>query len=286
MLILNQNIEYQHGFLSDSQLLKLYQRGDCILEVSRGEGFGMPPLEAMATGAVPVVTNYSGMVDFVTPDDGYFIPVDRMVSVHGNDIMDEGLCAEPSYSALVDRIRYIGKNRDEAWDYGEASAKRVHRDWTWIEKTREIFPSLNKLVPFDLLETGLKFHHKGSPRVTFLSSNFYPEVIGGGEISNMNLAKSLSERGYWVDAIYYKANYEIMTQRNNVWIWGIKTERRCRTRNLWCDYLDRVKPNLVFNNSIENEFGVVLLREARNRGIKIIDLEHSDVNVGGGLVSA
>jgi glycosyltransferase involved in cell wall biosynthesis len=44
------------GFVSDSELRALYQGADCFVFPSLYEGFGLPPLEAMAMGT-PVVTS-------------------------------------------------------------------------------------------------------------------------------------------------------------------------------------------------------------------------------------
>jgi glycosyltransferase involved in cell wall biosynthesis len=47
------------------QILKLYYSHDAFLWPSKGEGVGLPPLEAMATGMEVVSCNHSGMGDFI-----------------------------------------------------------------------------------------------------------------------------------------------------------------------------------------------------------------------------
>ena len=64
------------GFVPDTDLFQLYAASACFFFPSRYEGFGLPPLEAMAAG-VPVVSSNApamrefldGYVDFVDPDD-------------------------------------------------------------------------------------------------------------------------------------------------------------------------------------------------------------------------
>ena len=64
------------GFVPDDDLFQMYAASACFFFPSRYEGFGLPPLEAMAAG-VPVVSSNApamrefldGYVDFVDPDD-------------------------------------------------------------------------------------------------------------------------------------------------------------------------------------------------------------------------
>jgi glycosyltransferase involved in cell wall biosynthesis len=55
-------------FVSDShpdQIRQLYHSHDVFLWPSKGEGVGLPPLEAMATGMEVIVSANSGMLDYV-----------------------------------------------------------------------------------------------------------------------------------------------------------------------------------------------------------------------------
>lgn len=53
------------GFVSDRQLTKLYQRAKIFIYPSIYEGFGLPPLEAMACGAPVITSNVSSMPEIV-----------------------------------------------------------------------------------------------------------------------------------------------------------------------------------------------------------------------------
>lgn len=64
------------GRVSDETLVELYRAADCLLFCSRGEGFGMPVLEAMACGTAVICSSTSslpeiagGAARLADPDD-------------------------------------------------------------------------------------------------------------------------------------------------------------------------------------------------------------------------
>lgn len=63
MNIINSNKKYIHylGFVSDDQLAKIYNLASLFIFPSFYEGFGLPPLEAMACGTPVVTSNLTSM---------------------------------------------------------------------------------------------------------------------------------------------------------------------------------------------------------------------------------
>ncbi|MGE3820549.1 MAG: glycosyltransferase family 4 protein, partial [Isosphaeraceae bacterium] len=64
------------GFVPDEELVTFYNRADALVQPSLMEGFGLPPVEAMACGT-PVLCSQAGSLPEVVGDAGlYFDPTD------------------------------------------------------------------------------------------------------------------------------------------------------------------------------------------------------------------
>jgi glycosyltransferase involved in cell wall biosynthesis len=74
---IHQSNVHRAGYVSDDDLAALYQRALCLVFPSKTEGFGIPPLEAMASGCPVISSNAASLVEvggeavtYVDPDRG------------------------------------------------------------------------------------------------------------------------------------------------------------------------------------------------------------------------
>jgi glycosyltransferase involved in cell wall biosynthesis len=65
---------------SDEQVNRLLNEATILLQTSKQEGFCLPPLEAMAAGAVAVCTDANGNRDFCRDDENCLAPATRSAS--------------------------------------------------------------------------------------------------------------------------------------------------------------------------------------------------------------
>jgi len=67
----NENILFNDKYISEEELVTYYQKSDCFVAPTKGEGFGLTILNAMACGLPVVVTkdNNSGHMDFCRGKD-------------------------------------------------------------------------------------------------------------------------------------------------------------------------------------------------------------------------
>ncbi len=59
--------------LSDEDMVGLHNACDCFVMPSYGESFCRPAAEALILGNTPIVTDHTGMIDFINNDNGYII---------------------------------------------------------------------------------------------------------------------------------------------------------------------------------------------------------------------
>lgn len=116
--------------LEDFELRQLVAYHDCVISVSRGEGYGCCPIQAMALGK-PVILN--GAFSLKTKwDNRYNYPIDDNGLEPCEPSVafpepDGGLWCKINVNFLADRMREIYENRDEARRKGKLAALEVKK---------------------------------------------------------------------------------------------------------------------------------------------------------------
>jgi hypothetical protein len=125
------------------QLGVLYRSADCFVLPTRGEGWGMPIIEAMACGLPVIATSWSGHCDFMTPGNSYPLPIEGLVPARAKCPYYEGSkWAEPSYTHLRRLMRHVFENPSEARAKGECAAREMRAKWTWNNAAEKIVERL------------------------------------------------------------------------------------------------------------------------------------------------
>jgi hypothetical protein len=103
---------------------------DAFVLPSRGEGFGLTGLEAMATDLPVIATNLTGQADYLDPADS--LPLDyRLIDAPGQVnpyVRFDGQWAEPDEAHLRRLLRWVYEHREEAVEMGSRAAARVRRE--------------------------------------------------------------------------------------------------------------------------------------------------------------
>jgi len=134
---------------SDADMARLYRTAAALVHPYRGEGFGLPVIEAMAC-ATPVIVSRGGSTDdFVDDAVGITIPARRVAlgtSIDGWDLSAPGWWLDPDVDALAAALRRVYEHRDEARALGARAARHAHDAWTWTHSVASLRERLTALL--------------------------------------------------------------------------------------------------------------------------------------------
>lgn len=128
------------GDASDTEMVNLYRSADAFLFPSKGEGWGLPLIEALACGIPCISTCYSGQSEYLKHIDKLFLPVDfklapmdcletkqRIPRTDG----EWGLWACPNIDDFAQKLREC-KDRTAEWKTSAIAASEVVRElFSW-----------------------------------------------------------------------------------------------------------------------------------------------------------
>ncbi|MDR3638094.1 MAG: glycosyltransferase family 1 protein [Isosphaeraceae bacterium] len=114
------------GFVPDEDLVYFYNRAVALVQPSLMEGFGLPPVEAMACGT-PVLSSIAGSLPEVVGEAGMFF-----------DPRDVG--------AIADALRRVFDDPAERTRLARIARRRA-AEFTWAEGARRLFACFESLAP-------------------------------------------------------------------------------------------------------------------------------------------
>ncbi len=142
-------IEYTTANLKEAELAALYRACDAFVMPYRGEGFGLPMAEAMASGKPVIATARGAAMDFLAEDRAYLIPCDcRRINMTGEfQPSAPGFwLEEPRLEDLVALLRHVASHPEEAAAKGRQGRLWVTANLGWEAPTRLILERLKVLA--------------------------------------------------------------------------------------------------------------------------------------------
>jgi len=129
-------IHLLHGNMTSDELISLYrnEKVKCFLSLTRGEGFGLPLLEAAACKLPVMATNWSAHLDFLNL--GRFIPINYQLAEippHKADgrIFTNGMkWAEPSESDFKVKIKKLRNKYDMPKQWASELSEKVKLEFS------------------------------------------------------------------------------------------------------------------------------------------------------------
>jgi glycosyltransferase involved in cell wall biosynthesis len=139
---------------SDEQMQDLYNFSDCLVQPSRGEGFGLPILEATTLGLKVIATRWGGHMDFYNDSEKYGINY-QMQQSRSHVSTGKSLWAEPDFNHLKAQMRkvysqgkYLKKSEPSLHNWSLSAQK--HLDFmTRVMSKRKTPPKIAWLSSWD-----------------------------------------------------------------------------------------------------------------------------------------
>jgi len=144
--------------IPEQQMPSLYNAAHAFVLISRGEGFGLPYVEAAASGLPLIASNCSGQSDFLEDDNAYLVEPEGFVTaeVTGNMHRMAKACrfyeGQPFPNFGASSIAQTQAHMRSVYEnYGEAQAKAVRlretivNNYTWNTMVDRVYNRLREI---------------------------------------------------------------------------------------------------------------------------------------------
>ena len=122
---------YIDHHLTTGQLASLYRAAHCLVAPYRGEGFGLPILEAAACGVVAIVPHGGPTDDYLDEEFAYFLPSHVRRCEHPWPLCGPATELAVSLEDVCRTMRRAYEHRDELEARGRCASDFVRQHFTW-----------------------------------------------------------------------------------------------------------------------------------------------------------
>ncbi len=148
-------IDVVRGHFSADELRELLGSAHCMVYPSRGEGFGITPLEAMATGLPTIVPNAHGISEYFNSNYMLEVGVAEYCpglynKFKGQDVGQMVIC---DIDDLRRQMRYAYEHQAEMKALGRAASEYV-KSWTYHHTAERLKQIIDKWQDTDVIKRG------------------------------------------------------------------------------------------------------------------------------------
>lgn len=130
-----------------AELIDFYNRMDCMVAPSRGEGFHQPPLEFLSTGGIVITTTWGGMESWY--DEQWAYPVKHQVVEVGMKwpgALPGSMWAEPEQESIEAQMEYVYLNQDEAFAKAFKASNEIPAIHDWDVAVKRMVKRIGDLL--------------------------------------------------------------------------------------------------------------------------------------------
>jgi glycosyltransferase involved in cell wall biosynthesis len=146
----NPRIQYSDRKFSELELAGLYKACDCLVHPYRGEGFGLPIVEAMACGIPVIVPNQGPSRDFCSEETAFFVSSKEVAlskkKISNLETVDYPWWLSIDGDDLQQKMRFAYENRKLVKEKGIKASKQILDSYTWGNSAQLISNRIKQLV--------------------------------------------------------------------------------------------------------------------------------------------
>jgi glycosyltransferase involved in cell wall biosynthesis len=142
-----------HGELSDEEINELYNHPKVKAHVSftKGEGYGRPLLEASVSQKPVIVSDWSGHLDFLSPEMSVLLP-GEITQIHPSAVVQDMLLPESgwftvNYKKASETLEDVYKNYKKYVDGAKKQAYRSRTEFSLEKMSENIVTILENKIP-------------------------------------------------------------------------------------------------------------------------------------------
>lgn len=155
-LVLPDNVFMHRKWFTDEETIDYFAQADCFIAVTRGEGFGLMPLQAMAMGIPTIMNDSTGQKDFA-----HLSPIvlgyKRTPATYN---IYTGMWDQSDPKELAEAMREMYNNHHRYLDHAKKMLPKVH-EWSWEKAARKLADTLpvGKMLTAIEPETATLWHN-------------------------------------------------------------------------------------------------------------------------------
>lgn len=142
-------IEYMDKTLTEKEIAGLYTACDVLVHPYRGEGFGLPILEAMASGLPVMVTNGGACLDFCNNENSILILAEKRFSngkkVDSLETVDFPWLYEPSLQDLKEKLIWAYNQPERIKAVGKKAEEFALKYFRWDNSSKVLEERINAI---------------------------------------------------------------------------------------------------------------------------------------------
>lgn len=128
--------------LSGSDLINLFNNHDCLVYPGYGEGYGLIPLQGIASGLPTICTTaWAPYERLILPE----LALSSKVIDSPWEVIHPGTMFEPSYTDLVAAYKHVANNRESISGKAYKNAFDAQREYNWDSLTEKAFAHIIKM---------------------------------------------------------------------------------------------------------------------------------------------